>query len=102
MCVRVSTECSGDGGVPWGGLADDGRWPWWLGITGHTQVAQHRDLGYQLAMENGRGGAWGLTGHSNRPGTQRRRRREGALLMAPVNSESGEMEESGKEEGEGE
>ena len=91
-CVRVSVECGGGGGVPWRGLVGDGRQPWRLGGAGLTWVAQHRDLSYQLAMENGRGGAWGLIGHSNRPGTQQRRRRERATLMALVNSQVGEKE----------
>jgi hypothetical protein len=60
-CMRVVEECSGGGGVPWGGLANDGCWPWRLGRAGRTWAVQHRDLGYQLAMENGRGEAWGLT-----------------------------------------
>ena len=55
-----------------------------------TRVAQHRDLDHQLATENGKGEAWGLTGHSNQPGTQQRRRRDKAALMVPVNSQIGE------------
>ena len=84
--------------MPWGSLASDGRRPWWLGGAGLTRVALHRDLYYLATIAKERGEAQRLTGHSNRPETQRRRRKERAALMALANSRKGRSRK-GRERG---
>ena len=54
-------------------------------------IVQHRGGDDQLDNKRERGGALGLTGHSNWPKTQRERRRDKVAPMVSVNSNLGEI-----------
>ena len=64
------------------------------------RAALHRDLYYLTTTAKERWEAQRLTGHSNRPETQWRRRKERATLMALVNSRKGRSGKRGERGGE--